>query len=167
MSVELNLQIILLFQPTRLNVFRNDADSWDYTNSALGGMSKSVVVTQCFCLHFATFCALFFSSKQQDNYKTMKQSDATCNSRKYLIYEHTCRCAHTRRKTAHTVSGFLITHTVSGFLITPLFQDFSLRHCNIQNQHDIKLFHCKRISHQCCLKHPHRTWCSLHSVCQT
>lgn len=45
MSVELNLQIILLFQPTRLNVFRNDADSWDYTNSALGGMSKSVVVT--------------------------------------------------------------------------------------------------------------------------
>ena len=29
-------------QPTRLNVFKNDQDTWDYTNPNLGGPGKSL-----------------------------------------------------------------------------------------------------------------------------
>lgn len=36
----LNLTLIsirsLLFQPTKLNVYKNDAESWDYTTPTLG-----------------------------------------------------------------------------------------------------------------------------------
>lgn len=29
-------KVIISFQPTRLNVYKNDNESWDYTNNALG-----------------------------------------------------------------------------------------------------------------------------------
>lgn len=29
-------------QPTRLNVFKNDQDTWDYTNPNLGGPGKGI-----------------------------------------------------------------------------------------------------------------------------
>ena len=30
--------VVLLLQPTRLNVVRNDSDTWDYTNPNLGNL---------------------------------------------------------------------------------------------------------------------------------
>lgn len=32
---------IYFSQPTRLNVFKNDQDTWDYTNPNLGGPGKT------------------------------------------------------------------------------------------------------------------------------
>lgn len=32
-------------QPTRLNVFKNDQETWDYTNPNLGGPGKTLIKT--------------------------------------------------------------------------------------------------------------------------
>ncbi|XP_037090820.1 heterogeneous nuclear ribonucleoprotein L-like isoform X4 [Pollicipes pollicipes] len=45
-------------KPARLNVYKNDAESWDYTNPGLGAAGKSEVVTKTPLLqepHFAAF----------------------------------------------------------------------------------------------------------------
>lgn len=54
-------------QPTRLNVFKNDQETWDYTNPNLGGPGKtliklshlsdlpfSVLSVSCLFFHFMT-----------------------------------------------------------------------------------------------------------------
>lgn len=33
--------LLFSIQPTRLNVFKNDQDTWDYTNPNLGGPGKT------------------------------------------------------------------------------------------------------------------------------
>lgn len=45
-----NHNFLCILQPTRLNVFKNDQDTWDYTNPNLGGPGKTF--KNCFVFFF-------------------------------------------------------------------------------------------------------------------